>query len=47
MNTGIGVDQDAFGGEALGTVAGDGISVVKVAMFFGIELNLALVIETG
>ena len=45
MNTGIGIHEDALGGEALGAVAGDGISVVEVAMLLGIELDLAVVIE--
>ena len=47
MDTGIGVDQDALGGEALGTVTGDGVSVVEMAMFFWIELNQAIVVEAG
>jgi hypothetical protein len=47
MDAGIRVHEDALGGEALGTVAGDGVSVVKVAMFVGVELDLAITVETG
>ena len=47
MDAGIGVHEDALGGEALGTVAGDGVAVVEVAMLFGIEFNSAVVVETG
>jgi hypothetical protein len=43
----VGIDEDALGGEALGTVAGDGVSVVEVAVLAGIELDLAVVVETG
>ena len=31
----VGVDEDALGGEALGAVAGDGVTVVEVALFGG------------
>ena len=47
VDAGVGVDEDALGGEALGAVAGDGIAVVEVAMLFGVELNLAVVVEAG
>jgi hypothetical protein len=47
VDAGIGIDQDALGGEALGTVAGDGVPVVEVAVLLGVELNLAVVVETG
>ena len=30
MNAGVGVNEDALGGEALGTVAGNGIAVVEM-----------------
>ncbi len=30
VDTGIGVNKNAFGGEALGAVAGDGVAVVEV-----------------
>ncbi len=32
MDAGIGVNQDALGGESMGTVAGDGVTVIKVAV---------------
>ena len=47
MDAGIRVHEDALGGEALGTVARDGIAVVKVTMLFGIELNSAVVVQPG
>ncbi len=37
----VGVDEDALGGEALGAVAGDGVTVVEVALFGGVEADLA------
>ena len=33
VNPGIGVNEDALGGEALGAMAGDGIAVVEMTMF--------------
>jgi hypothetical protein len=47
VNAGIGVDQNTFGGEPLGAVAGDGITMIEVAMFFGIEFNLTIVFESA
>ena len=47
VDAGIGVDEDAFGGEPLGAMAGDGIAVVKVAVLPSIEFDLAVVVETG
>ena len=45
MDAGIGVNEDAVGSEALGTVARDGVAVVKMTMISGIKLDLAVVIE--
>jgi hypothetical protein len=39
--------QNALGGEALGTVTGDGVTVVEVVMFLRVALDLAVAIETG
>ena len=47
VNAGIGVDENALGGETLGAVAGDGIAVVEVAMLAGVEFDLAVVVEAG
>src|SRR5208337_792271 len=47
VDAGIGVNEDAFGGETLGTVAGDGIAVVEMTMLAGVELDLAIVVEAG
>ena len=47
VDAGIGVDEDALRGEALGAVAGDGIAVIKVAMLSGVELNLPIVVRAG
>ena len=41
MDAGIGVNQYSFGSKALGTVAGDSIAVVEVAMLGRIEFDLA------
>ena len=41
----VGVDENAFGGKALGAVTGNGIAVVEVSMLAGIELDLAVVVE--
>ena len=41
VDASIGVDEDAFGGEALGAVTGDGVAVVEMTMLRGVELNLA------
>lgn len=37
VDAGIGVNEDAFGGEALGTVTGDGIAVVEMTRRSGYE----------
>ena len=47
MDAGVGMDEDALGGESLGAVAGDGVAVIEVAMLGGIEFNLPVVVEPG
>jgi hypothetical protein len=47
VDAGIGVNQDALGGETLRAVAGDGVAVVEMAMLAGAELDLAVAVETG
>ena len=42
MDAGIGVNEDALGGESLGAVAGDGIAVVEMTMLAGVELDPAV-----
>ena len=46
MDAGIGVNEDAVGSEALGTVARNGVAVVKMTMSSGAKLDLAVVVET-
>jgi hypothetical protein len=41
----IGVNENAFGGEVLGAVTGDGVAVVEVTILAGVELDLAVVVE--
>ena len=43
MDARVGVDQHALGGESLGTVAGDRVAVVKVAVLYSIEFELPIV----
>ena len=45
MDTGIGVNEDAFGGKALGPMTGYGVAVVEMTMLFGVEFDLAVVVE--
>ena len=47
MDAGIGMNEDAFGGEALGAVTGDGVPVVEMTMLTGVELDLPVVVEAG
>jgi hypothetical protein len=47
VDAGVGVDQDALGGEALGAVTGNGVAVIKMAMLIGIELNLSVVVQAS
>ena len=47
MDAGVGVDQDALGGKSLGTVAGDGVAVVEMAVVMGVEFDMAVIVETG
>ena len=41
----VSVNENAFGGEALGAVTGDGIAVVEMTMLDGVEFDLAVVVE--
>ena len=45
VDTGIGVNEDAFGGKALGAVTGNGVAVVEMTMLVGVEFDLAVVVE--
>ena len=45
VNFSIGVDENAFGGEPLRAVTGDGIAVVEMTMLAGVEFDLAVVVE--
>ena len=47
VDTGIGVNENAFGGEPLGAMTGDGVAVVEMTMLAGVELDLAIVVEAG
>jgi hypothetical protein len=47
MDTGIGVNENAFGGKPLGAITGDGIAVVEMTMLVAIEFDLAVVVEAG
>jgi hypothetical protein len=45
VDAGIAVNEDAFGGEALGVVTGDGVAVVEMTMLVGVEFDQAIVAE--
>lgn len=45
VDAGISVNEDAFGGEALGAVTRDGVAVVQMTMLVGIEFDQAVVVE--
>ena len=45
VDAGIGVNEDAFGCEALGAVTGDGVAVVKMTMISGVKFCLAVAVE--
>src|SRR5208337_3947390 len=45
VDTGIAMNEDAFRGEALGAVTGDGVAVVEMTMLVGIEFDQAVVVE--
>src|ERR1700682_5304128 len=45
VGTGIGVNENAFGGQALGAVTGNGVAVVEMTMLVGIKFDLAVVVE--
>ena len=45
VDTGIGVNKDAVGSEALGTVARNGVAVVEMTMLVAVEFDLAAVVE--
>src|SRR5204862_137587 len=47
VDAGVGVNEDAFGGETLGAVTGDGIAVVEMTMLLGLKFDLAVVVEAG
>src|ERR1700722_676554 len=41
----IAVNEDAFGGKALGAVTGNGVAVVEMTMLVEVEVELAVVVE--
>src|SRR5712692_1827638 len=45
VDTGVGMDEDALGGKALGAVTGDRVAVVEMTMFASVEFDLAVVVE--
>src|SRR5580704_13590634 len=45
VDAGIAVNEDAFGGKALGAVTGNGVAVVEMTMLVGAEFDLAVVVE--
>jgi hypothetical protein len=47
VDAGIAVNENAFGGKALGAVTGDGIAVVEMTMLAGIEFDLVIVVEAA
>lgn len=47
MDAGIGVNEDALGGEPLGAVAGDGITVIEMAVFVRVKFKLPVVFKPG
>src|SRR5579872_6176517 len=47
MDSRVSVNENAFGGEALSAMTGDGIAVVEVSMSAGVELDQAVVVEAG
>ena len=47
VNAGVGVNEDALGGKPLRAVAGDGIAVIEVRMFAGIEFNPAIIAQAS
>jgi len=47
VDAGVGVDEDALGGETLGTVAGDGVAMIEMTVLCGVEFDLAVAVETG
>ena len=47
MNARVGVNEDTLGGESLGTVAGNGVAVIEVAMVGCVEFDMAVVVETS
>lgn len=47
MDAGVRVDEDAFGGKTLRAVTGNGIAMVEVTIFAGVELDLTVVVDAG
>src|ERR1700721_2124088 len=46
VDTGIGVNENAFGGKALGAMTGDGVAMIEMTVLASLELDLAVVVET-
>jgi hypothetical protein len=45
VDTGVGMDEDALGGKALGAVTGDSVAVVEMTMLACVELDMAVIVE--
>ena len=46
MDACIRMNEHALGGQTLGTVAGDSIAIIEVAILRGIEFDLAIIVES-
>jgi len=47
VDSGVSMNEDALGGEALGAVTGNGVAVVEMTMLVGVEFDQAVVVEAG
>jgi len=45
VNAGVGVNEDAFGSEALGAVTCDSVAVVEMALVAVVQFDLAVIVE--
>lgn len=47
MDAGIGVNENALGGESLGAMTGDRVAVVEMPMLANIEFDLPVIVKTN
>jgi len=47
MDAGIGVGEDSLGGQSLGAVAGNRVTMIEAPVVSGVEFDATIIVESG